>query len=57
MIASVGSVLRSSRALASSVLGPYRLLAGVPHAPGLMAANLLARLYVPAINLVLTFLV
>ena len=46
MIASVGSVLRSSRALASSVLGPYRLLAGVPHAPGLMAANLLARLYV-----------
>ncbi|RRO12847.1 MFS transporter [Saccharopolyspora rhizosphaerae] len=36
---------------------PYRLLAAVPHAPSLMASALLARLYIPAQVMVLTFLV
>lgn len=39
------------------VLRPYRLLAGVPYAPALMASNLVARLTRPATSLVLPFLV
>ncbi len=39
------------------LLQPYRILAGVPHAPGLMAFSLLGRLQMPAVPMVLTFLV
>lgn len=38
------------------MLRPYRLLAAIPHAPALMTTSLLARLHLPAISLVLTFL-
>ncbi|WP_461144344.1 MFS transporter [Salinifilum aidingensis] len=39
------------------LLRPYRILTGVPHAPGLMAFSLLGRLQMPAVPMVLTFLV
>ncbi|GAB3677340.1 MFS transporter [Saccharopolyspora tripterygii] len=39
------------------MLRPYRLLAAVPHAPSLMCSGLLARLYIPAQVMVLTFLI
>lgn len=39
------------------VLRPYRLLAAVPHAPSLMFFSLLGRLHVPALGMVLAFLV
>lgn len=39
------------------VLRPYRLLAAVPHAPNLMFFSLLGRLHMPALGMVLAFLV
>ncbi|MEG9519148.1 MFS transporter [Saccharopolyspora indica] len=39
------------------VLQPYRLLAAVPHAPSLMFFSLLGRLHMPALGMVLAFLV
>lgn len=38
------------------MLRPYRLLASIPHAPSLMIFSLVGRLHVPAIPIVLTFL-
>ena len=39
------------------VLRPYRLLAAVPHASTLMIASLLGRMHLPAIAMVMTFLI
>lgn len=39
------------------MLRPYRLFAEIPHASGLMASSLLARVHIPAITIVLTFLI
>ncbi|GAA2780353.1 MFS transporter [Saccharopolyspora taberi] len=39
------------------MLRPYRLLAAVPHASALMLSSLLGRLHMPAIAMVMTFLI